>query len=185
MVLLTRICTRISTLEKSCVHYISMSACTNRLRSEWRRDRKPANTKLDNENVTEIRKAYGGGKKEKAVTVNSGNYKLNSKNIDKNLQIVDVIHSDAGKKYREENIIVKGTVVAVDGSDILPDIQQSVLSEHYTQDIKEHIKQLVSQGRLYAKVTTRPGQVGKCDGYILEGDELGQFVAKLKDQQLF
>ena len=27
-------------------------------------------------------------------------------------------------------------------------------------------------GRLYAIVSSRPGQSGRCDGYILEGDEL-------------
>jgi small subunit ribosomal protein S8e len=28
------------------------------------------------------------------------------------------------------------------------------------------------QGRLYASVSSRPGQSGRCDGYILEGKEL-------------
>ena len=27
-------------------------------------------------------------------------------------------------------------------------------------------------GRLYAIVSSRPGQSGRCDGYVLEGDEL-------------
>jgi small subunit ribosomal protein S8e len=27
-------------------------------------------------------------------------------------------------------------------------------------------------GRLYASIASRPGQVGRCDGYILEGKEL-------------
>mmetsp|Transcript_27347 Transcript_27347/g.45224 ORF Transcript_27347/g.45224 Transcript_27347/m.45224 type:complete len:207 (-) Transcript_27347:166-786(-) len=29
-----------------------------------------------------------------------------------------------------------------------------------------------ASGRLYAKITSRPGQTGRCDGYILEGKEL-------------
>jgi len=29
-----------------------------------------------------------------------------------------------------------------------------------------------SSGRLYARITSRPGQSGRCDGYILEGKEL-------------
>jgi small subunit ribosomal protein S8e len=35
-------------------------------------------------------------------------------------------------------------------------------------------------GRLYAIVTSRPGQSGRCDGYILEGKELEFYLKKIK-----
>ena len=35
-------------------------------------------------------------------------------------------------------------------------------------------------GRLYASVSSRPGQSGRCDGYILEGAELEFYVKRLK-----
>jgi len=31
---------------------------------------------------------------------------------------------------------------------------------------------MMSEGRLLAVVSSRPGQSGRCDGYILEGEEL-------------
>jgi ribosomal protein eS8 len=34
-------------------------------------------------------------------------------------------------------------------------------------------------GRVYAKITSRPGQSGRCDGYILEGDELAFYLKKI------
>jgi len=34
-------------------------------------------------------------------------------------------------------------------------------------------------GRLYAKITSRPGQSGRCDGYILESDELAFYLKKM------
>jgi small subunit ribosomal protein S8e len=34
-------------------------------------------------------------------------------------------------------------------------------------------------GRLYAKITSRPGQCGRCDGYILEGEELAFYLKKI------
>jgi small subunit ribosomal protein S8e len=34
-------------------------------------------------------------------------------------------------------------------------------------------------GRLYARISSRPGQVGRCDGYILEGEELSFYLRKL------
>jgi len=35
-------------------------------------------------------------------------------------------------------------------------------------------------GRLYASVSSRPGQSGRCDGYVLEGQELAFYLKKLK-----
>lgn len=35
-------------------------------------------------------------------------------------------------------------------------------------------------GRLYAIITSRPGQSGRCDGYILEGKELEFYIKKIK-----
>jgi len=37
-----------------------------------------------------------------------------------------------------------------------------------------------SSGRLYAAISSRPGQSGRCDGYILEGEELAFYLRKLK-----
>lgn len=37
-----------------------------------------------------------------------------------------------------------------------------------------------STGRLYAIITSRPGQSGRCDGYILEGKELEFYYKKLR-----
>lgn len=34
-------------------------------------------------------------------------------------------------------------------------------------------------GRLYAAISSRPGQCGRCDGYILEGKELEFYLKKL------
>merc|ERR1712036_103038 len=39
------------------------------------------------------------------------------------------------------------------------------------------------QGKLLAKNTSRPGQCGRADGYILEGDELDFYAKKLKTKK--
>jgi small subunit ribosomal protein S8e len=36
-----------------------------------------------------------------------------------------------------------------------------------------------SNGRMLARVTSRPGQTGRLDGYVLEGRELDFYVKKL------
>jgi len=38
--------------------------------------------------------------------------------------------------------------------------------------IEPALERQFEAGRLYAVVSSRPGQSGRCDGYILEGDEL-------------
>lgn len=35
-------------------------------------------------------------------------------------------------------------------------------------------------GRLYAVVSSRPGQSGRCDGYVLEGEELAFYARAIR-----
>jgi hypothetical protein len=45
--------------------------------------------------------------------------------------------------------------------------------------IDPRLEEQFNTGRLYAKITSRPGQCGRADGYILEGDELAFYVRKI------
>ena len=47
-------------------------------------------------------------------------------------------------------------------------------------DKLNHFFEYLNKGRLYACITSRPGQVGKADGYLLEGKELEFYVKKLE-----
>jgi small subunit ribosomal protein S8e len=40
-----------------------------------------------------------------------------------------------------------------------------------------------STGRLYAVITSRPGQCGRCDGYVLEGKELAFYAKKMQKKK--
>ncbi|KAG8774388.1 40S ribosomal protein [Serendipita sp. 401] len=62
-------------------------------------------------------------------------------------------------------------------------------SKHCTRKVEERKKDskidplLETQfgaGRLYAVISSRPGQVGRADGYILEGKELEFYIRKLR-----
>ena len=41
----------------------------------------------------------------------------------------------------------------------------------------------ISKGRLYACITSRPGQSGRADGYILEGKELDFYLKKMQKKR--
>jgi len=167
-----------STLRRS----ISTTVCLNRLRSEWRVDRKPANTLLSSEDILEERKAFGGRKKVKAISISKGTFTLPGQDFESLLPIVDVLHSDAGPQYREKKILAKGTFVTLDISEHKEkiDIKKLANSLNQTEICVEQLQSLYQEGKLYGKITTRPGQVGKCDGIILENNELENLFGKLK-----
>jgi len=46
--------------------------------------------------------------------------------------------------------------------------------------VEKDLKEQFETGRLYACIASRPGQVGRADGYILEGDELQFYLRKIR-----
>merc|ERR1711966_404455 len=49
-----------------------------------------------------------------------------------------------------------------------------------TRSIDAHLKEQFNSGRLYACISSRPGQSGRADGYILEGKELEFYARKIR-----
>ena len=45
--------------------------------------------------------------------------------------------------------------------------------------VESALEKQFEAGRLYALIASRPGQSGRCDGYILEGEELAFYQRKL------
>jgi len=46
--------------------------------------------------------------------------------------------------------------------------------------VNPNLSDQFNSGRLFACIASRPGQSGRCDGYILEGEELAFYLRKLK-----
>jgi hypothetical protein len=62
-------------------------------------------------------------------------------------------------------------------------------SNHVKRKMKErargrkldsHLADQFALGRLLACISSRPGQCGRCDGYVLEGKELEFYVRKMQ-----
>eukprot|EP00747_Dinoflagellata_sp_TGD_P086956 gnl/TRDRNA2_/TRDRNA2_163483_c0_seq11.p1 gnl/TRDRNA2_/TRDRNA2_163483_c0~~gnl/TRDRNA2_/TRDRNA2_163483_c0_seq11.p1 ORF type:complete len:208 (-),score=52.33 gnl/TRDRNA2_/TRDRNA2_163483_c0_seq11:100-723(-) len=51
------------------------------------------------------------------------------------------------------------------------------------QKLDPNLDDLFTSGRLLACIASRPGQSGRADGYILEGDELGFYKKKLEKKK--
>merc|ERR1712147_118680 len=52
-----------------------------------------------------------------------------------------------------------------------------------TSAVSAELNSQFLQGKLLAKIASRPGQCGRADGYILEGAELEFYVKKLKTKK--
>ena len=49
-----------------------------------------------------------------------------------------------------------------------------------TSAVEPHLLEQFQSGRLLARISSRPGQSGRCDGYILEGKELEFYLKKIR-----
>lgn len=62
-------------------------------------------------------------------------------------------------------------------------VSKSVKSKLKARDagrsLDSHLDDQFATGRLYACISSRPGQCGRCDGYILEGKELEFYQRRL------
>merc|ERR1711953_1081054 len=76
------------------------------------------------------------------------------------------------KLTEEENKVINGEKSA--------SVQKKIDARAKNADVATALSEQFGQGRLLARISSRPGQQGRCDGYILEGKELDFYVRKLK-----
>ncbi|KAL8106126.1 hypothetical protein AgCh_029795 [Apium graveolens] len=59
-------------------------------------------------------------------------------------------------------------------------VQRKIEKRQEDRKIDAHIEEQFGGGRLLASISSRPGQCGRADGYILEGKELEFYMKKLQ-----
>jgi small subunit ribosomal protein S8e len=62
-------------------------------------------------------------------------------------------------------------------------VQAKLKHRLQAQRLDAAIEEQFNGGRLLACISSRPGQTGRCDGYILEGDELHFYKKKLEKKK--
>merc|ERR1712200_239279 len=62
-------------------------------------------------------------------------------------------------------------------------VQRSIDARKPGSKVEQHLEEQFTSGRVYACISSRPGQSGRCDGYILEGKELDFYIRKLKTKK--
>ena|SRR5579862_5555978 len=58
-------------------------------------------------------------------------------------------------------------------------VERKLASRQADAKIEPAVETQFANGRLYAVISSRPGQSGRADGYILEGEELAFYLRKM------
>jgi len=168
--------------------------------------RQPANTKLvPGERRVHLVRCRGGRIKQRGLRLELGNFSLASENITRKARILDVVYNASNNELVRTKTLVKNCIVVVDAApfkDALEKRYGELLGNKNTEETKFEVgsKKVQSKrsknremrpesesvfsrqfnsGRLFACISSRPGQCGRADGYVLEDKELAFYVRKM------
>ena len=181
----------------------------HRKKRKFEMGRQPSLTKLGEKKVIEVR-GRGCQKKKRALKLNEGNFMWISEKVSRKCKIVEVVFNATNNELVRTQTLVKNCIVAIDPTPFkyywyihyddnkitrMPEINDPVRKKSLEEKRNKHKKthpykdqldklgrffELLNKGRLYACITSRPGQVGKADGYLLEGKELEFYIKKVE-----
>jgi len=62
-------------------------------------------------------------------------------------------------------------------------LRRKINSRNKLRILEQALKDQFNTGRILARISSRPGQSGRADGYILEGDELAFYLRKIEKKK--
>jgi len=170
--------------------------------------RQPAMTKLGQKRVRPVR-GRGANYKYRALRIDAGNFSWGSEALTRKTRVLDVVYNATNNELVRTKTIVKNCIVAIDANPFRQwylrhfDVElnkkkveesdkaraETKRSRHLLAKLKKNaagriidpkVADQFNSGRLLACIASRPGQSGRCDGYILEGKELEFYQKKLE-----
>jgi small subunit ribosomal protein S8e len=173
--------------------------------------RPAAMTKLGPKRVRPVR-CRGGNYKYRALKIDIGNFSWGSESLSRKSRVLDVVYNATNNELVRTKTIVKNCIISIDANPFRQwylkhyDVElnkkkveesdkaraETKKSGHLAAKIKANAKtriidpkvaDMFNSGRLLACVSSRPGQSGRCDGYILEGKELEFYQRKLEKKK--
>ncbi|KAI9358478.1 40S ribosomal protein S8 [Pilaira anomala] len=172
--------------------------------------RQSANTKLGAKRIHLVR-VRGGNFKRRALRLESGNFSWGSEGISRKTRALTVVYNSSNNELVRTNTLVKGAVIQIDATpfrqwyeshyaialgkakagEAAPaaaekksnSVEKKIAARAATSAIDPLLNDQFNAGRLYAVIASRPGQSGRCDGYILEGKELEFYLRKIKSKK--
>merc|ERR1711959_866750 len=174
----------------------------------WRKKRKfelgrqAAGTKIGHKRVRTVR-GRGGNLKYRALRLDTGNFSWGTESTTRKCRLLNVSYNSTNNELVHTNTLVKGGIVQIDAASFKQwyeqhygvkigkkketeteikrsrHAQRKVDARQKTRVIAKEMESQFNTGRLYACISSRPGQSGRCDGYILEGAELKFYLSKM------
>jgi len=167
--------------------------------------RQPANTRIGQKRIHLVR-CRGGTFKRRAIRLDHGNFSWGSENSSASCRIVDVLYNASNDDLVRTKTLVKNCIVQIDGNpfkqyylkqygEVLgkPNEDEEKVTKRVQQkrekrkaqapELQDNLRNQFRTGRLYACITSRPGQCGRADGYVLEGAELDFYANKMKKKK--
>jgi small subunit ribosomal protein S8e len=167
--------------------------------------RPSANTKIGEKRIRRIR-VRGGNYKFRALRLDAGNFSWGSESTTRKTRVLDVVYNASNNELVRTKTLVKNAVIQVDatpfrawyskkygvelgkkkaGKEGEAPVKQSkhvkavFAGRQKDRYIDPNVEEQFNQGRLLACISSRPGQSGRVDGYVLEGRELEFHLKKL------
>jgi small subunit ribosomal protein S8e len=166
--------------------------------------RQAANTKLGAKRIHSVR-TRGGNQKFRALRVESGNFSWGSEGVSRKTRIAGVVYHPSNNELVRTNTLTKAAIVQIDATPFRQwyenhygqtlgkkkhaqteeevkrsrKVERKLASRAGQAAIEASVDSQFGAGRLYAAISSRPGQSGRCDGYILEGEELAFYLRRL------
>eukprot|EP00591_Stephanopyxis_turris_P007394 CAMPEP_0195508166 /NCGR_PEP_ID=MMETSP0794_2-20130614/1459_1 /TAXON_ID=515487 /ORGANISM="Stephanopyxis turris, Strain CCMP 815" /LENGTH=200 /DNA_ID=CAMNT_0040635065 /DNA_START=77 /DNA_END=679 /DNA_ORIENTATION=- len=170
--------------------------------------RPAASTKLGSKRIRLIR-TLGGNTKRRALRLDAGTFSWGTETHSSKTKILDVVYNASNNELVRTKSLVKGCIVQIDATPFkahytahygLPKdffskgepqdqvaagsrkVQRKREKRQKNRKLEQLLVDQLIQGRLLAAISSRPGQSGRADGYILEGEELAFYKRKLRSK---
>merc|ERR1711937_844885 len=180
--------------------------------TKWRMNRKfelgrqSANSRIGPKRIRTVR-TRGGNTKYRALRVDTGNFSWSTESVTRKTRVLNVSYNSTNNELVRTNTLVKSGIVQIDAHPFKQwyeqhygikigkkkgDEEEVSKSNHVERKLKKRqatrvmAKEIETQfntGRLYAKISSRPGQSGRCDGFILEGAELKFYLSRMSQKK--
>ena len=170
--------------------------------------RVPTMTKLGAKKIINVR-GRGGNIKRRALRCDQGNFAWGGEAMAAKTRILDTVYNATNNELVRTKTLVKNTIVLIDATPFrqfylkkydvelnkkkIEESNKARAEAKRSSSVKRKLEKLqaerqleqkvadqFSSGRLYACISSRPGQSGRVDGYILEGKELEFYLKKLE-----
>lgn len=151
----------------------------------------------------------GGNQKFRGLRLDSGNFSWGSEGISRKVRVIVVSFHPSNNELVRTNTLTKSAVVQVDAAPFRqwyeahygtslgrrrqaktdttePDKKSKSVEKKQAArltaqgKVEPALERQFEAGRIYAVISSRPGQSGRVDGYLLEGEELAFYQRAIR-----